>query len=52
VDVPDRPCMMFAYPGIHQVSKDSLLYRQYYRSTNLSKKQRYSTKFDFSMSKR
>ena len=51
VNVPDRSCMMVAYPGIHQVSEDSLLYRKYYRSTNLSKKQTHSTVFDSSMSK-
>ena len=49
--VPDRSCMMVAYPGVHQASEDSLLYRQYYRSTNLSKKQTHSTVFDSSMSK-
>ena len=37
VDVPDRSYMMVAYPGIHQVYEDSLLYKQYYISTNLSK---------------
>ena len=51
MDVPDRSCMMVAYPGIHQVSDDSLLCRQYYRSTNLLKK-RYNTKFDSNMSKK
>ena len=37
VDVLDRSCVMVAYPVIHHwVSEDSLLYRQYYISTNFS----------------
>ena len=37
VDVLDRSCVMVAYPVIHHwVSEDSLLYSQYYISTNFS----------------